>query len=52
MACQAVAREASEGWLAEPKRAATSPPSPFGFGATAFARFAREGWWARQGSNL
>jgi hypothetical protein len=24
----------------------------FGFGATSFLRFAREGWWARQGSNL
>jgi hypothetical protein len=23
-----------------------SRPSPFGFGATAFTRFASEGWWA------
>jgi len=23
-----------------------SPPSPFGFGAAAFTRFASEGWWA------
>src|SRR5262249_40037064 len=44
--------------------AASSPPSPFrlrvsrasadksGFGAAAFPRFASEGWWARQDSNL
>ncbi len=29
-----------------------SPPSPSGFGVASFARFASEGWWARQGSNL
>jgi hypothetical protein len=23
-----------------------SPPSPFGFGAADFTRFASEGWWA------
>jgi hypothetical protein len=26
--------------------AASGPPSPFGFGAAAFTRFASEGWWA------
>src|SRR6266702_7759844 len=40
MACRAVAREP------------VSPPSPRGFGATAFTRSASEGWWARQDSNL
>ena len=39
VACRAVAR-------------GQRPPSPVGFGAAAFARFASEGWWARQDSNL
>ena len=31
----------------------SGPPSPeVGFGVAAFARFASEGWWARQDSNL
>jgi NADPH-dependent 2,4-dienoyl-CoA reductase/sulfur reductase-like enzyme len=25
---------------------------PLGFGVASFSRFASEGWWARQGSNL
>ena len=28
------------------------PPSPAGFGAATFSRFASEGWWAREDSNL
>jgi hypothetical protein len=39
MACRAVA-------------CVQSPPSPRGFGVAAFTRFASEGWWARQDSNL
>ena len=52
MACPAEAREASEPWLAEPKLACPKPAFAYGFGAAAFTRFASEGWWARQGSNL
>ena len=35
-----------------PYLAATARLRPSGFGAAAFTRFASEGWWARQDSNL
>ena len=39
--------------LAEPPLACSSARlRPMGFGAAAFTRFASEGWWARQDSNL
>jgi hypothetical protein len=41
-----------EAWLAEPWLAATPAFAQVGFGAAAFTRFASEGWWARQDSNL
>jgi hypothetical protein len=39
------------GRLAEPKLAATSPPSPVGLRRDSLARFASEGWWSQTGSN-
>lgn len=39
-------------WFAEPKLAAAPAFAQVGFGAAAFTRFASEGWWARQDSNL
>jgi hypothetical protein len=38
--------------LAEPQLAAAPAFAQVGFGAAAFTRFASEGWWARQDSNL
>src|SRR5581483_990742 len=37
--------------LAEPKLAATSPPTPVGLRRDSLARFASEGWWSQTGSN-
>ena len=43
------------GWgrsLGRSSRARKPAFAPMGFGAAAFTRFASEGWWARQDSNL
>ncbi|WP_429024846.1 hypothetical protein [Bradyrhizobium sp. I1.14.4] len=45
-------RRHGEARLAEPELAAKSPLRPLGFGVASFSRFASEGWWVRQGSNL
>ena len=39
-------------WLAEPKLAANGPPSPVGLRRGSLARFASEGWWARDELNV
>jgi len=53
LACLAEAGEASEGSVACLAVARGSARlRPLGFGAAAFTRFASEGWWARQDSNL
>jgi hypothetical protein len=44
-------RVSNSGWLAEPKLAATSPPSPVGLRRDSLPRYASEGWWSQTGSN-